>query len=422
MQWVRAVVFFAGAMASASMHRVTFSVLAVPIRAEFGLSLPQMGVLHSAVLAGYILGQIPLGVLADRIGGIPVMQSSLLLWTLVTGATSLIRNLPPQHRFLALLAARAAQGLAQSCIMPATSAMAAKWVSEEYRARALTVIHASFSLGMVFGMLATPVLVVHFAWPGALMGFTLLGLAWAAFGQFTLPKEGMQRASETTEELSRAASQGRPGPGAGVRKGNRTSMWFQIALLTWTHCVIGWGGFIFQFWIPTYLTSLGPHNLESMGALSALPWAASAAVGIMAGNLADWLQKARGWKAVRVRALTQSLATLGPALSLLPLLLFRTRTPMSLAVGCLAAFMGLQAFCYAGFHAYVQDVAPKDAGKLLALTNSASTLVGFAANLITGALAGSRFGYTAVFGLTIAFYLASCLSWNVVMKGQEIVL
>ncbi len=37
--------------------------------------------------------------------------------------------------------------------------------------------------------------------------------------------------------------------------------------------MIGWGGFIFQFWIPTYLTSLGPHNLESMGALSALPWA-----------------------------------------------------------------------------------------------------------------------------------------------------
>ena len=47
----------------------------------------------------------------------------------------------------------------------------------------------------------------------------------------------------------------------------------QIALLTWTHCVIGWGGFIFQFWIPTYLTSLGPHKLGSMGALSALPWA-----------------------------------------------------------------------------------------------------------------------------------------------------
>ena len=57
-QWVRAVVFFAGAMACASMHRVTFSVLAIPIREEFALSLPQMGILQSAVLAGYIIGQV----------------------------------------------------------------------------------------------------------------------------------------------------------------------------------------------------------------------------------------------------------------------------------------------------------------------------------------------------------------------------
>lgn len=47
----------------------------------------------------------------------------------------------------------------------------------------------------------------------------------------------------------------------------------QIALLCWTHCVIGWGFFIFQFWIPTYLKDLGAHSLESMGMLSALPWA-----------------------------------------------------------------------------------------------------------------------------------------------------
>ena len=61
MQWVRAVVFFAGAMACASIHRVTFSVLAIPIREEFALSLPQMGILQSAVLAGYIIGQVGRG-------------------------------------------------------------------------------------------------------------------------------------------------------------------------------------------------------------------------------------------------------------------------------------------------------------------------------------------------------------------------
>ena len=53
--------FFAGAMACAAIHRVTFSVLAIPIREEFALSLPQMGILQSAVLAGYIVGQVGRG-------------------------------------------------------------------------------------------------------------------------------------------------------------------------------------------------------------------------------------------------------------------------------------------------------------------------------------------------------------------------
>ena len=49
----------------------------------------------------------------------------------------------------------------------------------------------------------------------------------------------------------------------------------QVAVLCWTHSVIGWGFFLFSFWIPAYLGSLGLTGLGSMGALSALPWAVS---------------------------------------------------------------------------------------------------------------------------------------------------
>ena len=82
MQWIRAVVFFAGAMACASMHRVTFSVLAIPIREEFGLSLPQMGVLQSAVLAGYILGQVTAVVISPVFLGSPGAPS-IFAWDMV---------------------------------------------------------------------------------------------------------------------------------------------------------------------------------------------------------------------------------------------------------------------------------------------------------------------------------------------------
>ena len=52
----------------------------------------------------------------------------------------------------------------------------------------------------------------------------------------------------------------------------------QIALLCWTHGVIGWGFFIFGTWIPTYLDYLGVTDLRTAGYLSALPWAVRSCV------------------------------------------------------------------------------------------------------------------------------------------------
>ena len=45
-------------MALAAAHRVAFSVLAVPFAAQFQLSLPVMGIVQSAFLFGYALGQV----------------------------------------------------------------------------------------------------------------------------------------------------------------------------------------------------------------------------------------------------------------------------------------------------------------------------------------------------------------------------
>jgi hypothetical protein len=70
------------------------------------------------------------------------------------------------------------------------------------------------------------------------------------------------------------------------------------------------GFFIFQAWIPLYLNSLGLANLGTVGALSALPWAASATVSVCAGTLAERLA-ARGWPLVRIRRALQMAATLG---------------------------------------------------------------------------------------------------------------
>ena len=46
------------AMFLAAAQRCSFSVLALPIQAQLGLSLAQMGVLQSSMLLGYVIGQV----------------------------------------------------------------------------------------------------------------------------------------------------------------------------------------------------------------------------------------------------------------------------------------------------------------------------------------------------------------------------
>ena len=130
-QWLWVMVFIAGSMFLASLHRVVFSVLAVPfavrsllsagtslvgcwaathalLQDEFSLSTVQVGQLQSAVLAGYVLGQVgvcrlcklatrlrqqasqtgvqvPAGVVADLIGGPRVMVCGVAAWCCITG-------------------------------------------------------------------------------------------------------------------------------------------------------------------------------------------------------------------------------------------------------------------------------------------------------------------------------------------------
>lgn len=49
----------------------------------------------------------------------------------------------------------------------------------------------------------------------------------------------------------------------------------QVVALCWVHSVIGFGFFILQSWVPTYLSHLGMTDLKTVGALSALPWVVS---------------------------------------------------------------------------------------------------------------------------------------------------
>ena len=75
---------------------------------------------------------------------------------------------------------------------------------------------------------------------------------------------------------------------------------------------------------------------------------------------------------------------------------------------------------YAGFQAYVQDIAPQDAGKIVSITNTASITMGILGNVVTGFILEKTGDYRFVFVLTAAIYLSSFFTWVAFMKGKRL--
>lgn len=353
--------------------------------------------------------QVPAGLLADRTGAARVLTAGVALWSLAGGALWLAPASADPLRYM--LASRAALGLAQSVLMPGVSAAAAQWFPPARRGRLVSSAYSCHSAGTVAGLVATPALAQAAGWPAAFAVLGAAGAAAAAAAWRGLPAE------------RGAPGGGGGGPAAGGARRRAlarpsAAALGSLALLCWTHSVISFGFFVLQAWIPTYLHLLGATDLRTLGLLSALPWAAAALTALAAGRAADWLQRRRGWPALRVRRAMQAGACLG-GLALLPLAAAPRALPPAAAAACLTAAVACSGLNYAGFHSYVQDVAPADAGLVLGVTNTCGTLAGVAGTLATGRLLQSA-GAGAVFAATAALYAAAAATWLACARGAPL--
>jgi ACS family sodium-dependent inorganic phosphate cotransporter len=89
------------------IDRVNISLAIVPMAREFGWSKTTSGFVMSSFFIGYLLTQVPGGILAGRFGGKHVLAGGVLFWSLFTALT------PPSAYagFGALIGARILMGM-----------------------------------------------------------------------------------------------------------------------------------------------------------------------------------------------------------------------------------------------------------------------------------------------------------------------
>jgi sugar phosphate permease len=175
----RWIVLFVGALGAGafSVLRMGLPALAPAIRDDYGLSLPQLGVVLSAVAVGVMVTLVPWGVLTDRIGERPVLTLGLA----GTGAALVAAAFAPGY--LGLLAGLLAAGMLGASTTGASGRAVMGWFARRERGLALGIRQMALPLGGAVGSVSLPWIAGLGGVRAALLsiaGFTLVAAVAAA--------------------------------------------------------------------------------------------------------------------------------------------------------------------------------------------------------------------------------------------------
>ena len=149
------------------MTRFIWSPLIPTMSKEFGLSATEAGAYMSAFYTGYLITQIPGGMLADRFGVKFVMSISLLIGGVATFFLSMMTT------YEMGFALRVATGLGAGCIMACCGKMISKYFKPNERSMAFGILLVGPTAGLLLSNYLGQVLLSSMGWQGA---FRVIGI------------------------------------------------------------------------------------------------------------------------------------------------------------------------------------------------------------------------------------------------------
>lgn len=162
-------------------------ILAEPIRAEFGLSDTQLGLLTGTSFAvAFAIAGIPLGFLTDRTNRTRVLASLLAIWSAVTAVCAFVRTYPT------LLVTRVAIGAAESGAAPTSLSIISDYFPKSQRGRAIGFFYLATPVGLALGFAIGGILEHAVGWRNVFLIAGLPGVFLALLVLFTVrePKRG----------------------------------------------------------------------------------------------------------------------------------------------------------------------------------------------------------------------------------------
>lgn len=260
--------------------RTVLSPVLPLIGGEWSLDQGKLGLIASLFFLAYTALQVPVGMLADRLGKHLIL---LVPGLLLLAVGTLLSGLAPTYGFL--LFASVLAGLGQSTYFPTQFALSTAMVPLRFRSISAAIINSGQAVGISLGLLIASYFALELG-GGWRMPFIALALPTAlvavAFWVFIRePRHSKQEVEPT--RLAPAA----PAEGA-------TSPWSRNHVLVYVlnFCSL-YGFFVILTWLPYYLQTARGYDGMAVGWVSSLvPWMAVPG-GLFASWLSDRLQLRR---------------------------------------------------------------------------------------------------------------------------------
>lgn len=180
------------------VDRQIIGILAVPIKAELGLSNTQLGLMGGLAFALFYSGlAIPIAWLADRRNRVKIIAGSVALWSIFTAACGLAQN------FWQLFLARMGVGIGEAGGVAPSYALISDLYPREKRGRAFAFFSLGIPIGSALGILFGGWIASQLDWRSAFLIVGLAGLPVALLVRFCIrePERGrFDRAEGTTPD------------------------------------------------------------------------------------------------------------------------------------------------------------------------------------------------------------------------------
>ena len=183
------------------LDRAVLSLVAEPVRKEFGLSDSQLGVLNGFAFGlMFAVAGIPIGLLVDRVNRSRLLACMVFLWSGATAACGLAQS------YVWLLIGRMAVGAAESGGAPTSYSLMSDYFPPRQRSTAVGFYYLGGAVGGLMCWLVGSRVAAHYGWRAALYVAAVPGITLAVLAFTTLrePKRGATEPALATPQAEQA--------------------------------------------------------------------------------------------------------------------------------------------------------------------------------------------------------------------------